>query len=202
MEPSKGERTRQAILDAAEGLILAQGYHATSMRQIATEAGIAVGGIYNHFENKAAIFAALLERHQPYSHIAARLSELPDDATVEATVEQAARIVTRALLQDPVFIPLVMIDIQEFHGDTLAHLVNEVAPAFLAFMQRLVATGRIRQDIPPAILVRTFASLVVFYALSEIVLAQQDLALFNWPSRQEMDWVGGMVDIFLHGVLR
>ena len=40
----KGEITRQTIEDAAIELFMEQGYHATSMRQIAKRAGISLGG--------------------------------------------------------------------------------------------------------------------------------------------------------------
>ena len=45
----KGEHTRGSIINAAHSLFANQGYAATSMRQIAEEAGLALGGIYNHF---------------------------------------------------------------------------------------------------------------------------------------------------------
>ena len=62
---SKGERTRQDILSAAHTLFLEQGYHGTSMRQIAYRAGIALGGIYNHFAGKEGIFTAVFEANHP-----------------------------------------------------------------------------------------------------------------------------------------
>ena len=49
---TKGETTRIAIEDAAVKLFMEHGYHATSMRQIAEHAGLALGGIYNHFSSK------------------------------------------------------------------------------------------------------------------------------------------------------
>ena len=52
--PSRGERTRAEIIQAAHDLFIQQGYHGTSMRQIAGQAGIALGGLYNHFESKEA----------------------------------------------------------------------------------------------------------------------------------------------------
>jgi TetR/AcrR family transcriptional repressor of nem operon len=56
----KGEVTRLAIEDAAISLFLEHGYHATSMRQIADQAGLALGGIYNHFKSKEALAAEIL----------------------------------------------------------------------------------------------------------------------------------------------
>ncbi len=198
---TRGERTRQAILDAAEQLFLEQGYHATSMRQIASQAGIAVGGVYNHFAGKEAIFVALLEQHQPYTDILTGLAGLPD-ADLATLIESAARLVTQGLMDDPVFIRLVLIDIQEFQGHTLLELANRVGPALLAFVGQVVASGQIRPEILPPVLMRTFASIVVFYALSQSVLLTRGATVFGWPPADEIDWIGGMIDVFLNGVLR
>jgi AcrR family transcriptional regulator len=46
-----------------------QGYHATSMRQIADRAGLALGGIYNHFKSKDEIFEAIIVDKHPYKKI-------------------------------------------------------------------------------------------------------------------------------------
>ena len=54
--PSKSDRTNAAILEAAGTLFTSQGYAATSMRQVAESAGLALGSIYNHFPSKEAIF--------------------------------------------------------------------------------------------------------------------------------------------------
>ncbi|MGC8856852.1 MAG: TetR/AcrR family transcriptional regulator, partial [Anaerolineae bacterium] len=65
----KGEITRQTIEDAALTLFLEQGYHATSMRQIAERAGLALGGIYNHFSSKEEIFEAIIVDRHPYKRV-------------------------------------------------------------------------------------------------------------------------------------
>lgn len=195
---SRGEQTRQAILDAAETLILDQGYHGTSMRQIAEAAGIAVGGIYNHFAGKEAIFAALVERHQPYSNIVARVSALPG-RDADELVQTAARTIVDQAMIDPVFVRLALIDLQEFEGETLTRFANQMVEGMLAFTQRLVATGQLREDLPPPALVRAFGGLVIFYALGEI-LNSDDLRIPLFA--QDMDWIGWMADIYLHGVLK
>lgn len=56
------ERTRETILDAAETTFLAQGVSRTTLANIAKAAGVTRGAIYWHFEDKAALFDALLER--------------------------------------------------------------------------------------------------------------------------------------------
>ena len=161
---TKGALTRNAILDAAERLILSQGYHGTSMRQIANEAGIAVGGIYNHFIGKEAIFAALLERHQPYSDIVNGLAAVSGENVTEL-VEGAARVVIDELMEDPVFIRLSFIDLQEFDGDTLFRVATQMIQGMLTFVDRLVEAGWVRQDIPLPVLVRSLAGLIGFFQI-------------------------------------
>lgn len=62
MKGSKGEQTGERILDAAEALFAQRGYEGTSLREIARHAGIQQPGLYNYFENKQALYAAVLDR--------------------------------------------------------------------------------------------------------------------------------------------
>ncbi|MDM1336638.1 TetR/AcrR family transcriptional regulator [Acinetobacter pseudolwoffii] len=52
---------RQRILSAAKALFLAHGYHASSMNQIAREAGVSKLTVYNHFQDKATLFSCAIE---------------------------------------------------------------------------------------------------------------------------------------------
>ena len=65
----RGEQTRQAIIQAAHDLFLQQGYHGTSMRQIARNAEIALGGLYNHFASKEEVFEAVFLEYHPYHEV-------------------------------------------------------------------------------------------------------------------------------------
>lgn len=55
------ELFRQAILDAAETVFAARGFHQARIQDIAEQARIAVGTVYNHFAQKEDVFAALLD---------------------------------------------------------------------------------------------------------------------------------------------
>lgn len=59
---SKGERTAERILDAAEALFAEQGYTGTTLRAVADRVGVRIPSLYNHFESKEALYAAVLER--------------------------------------------------------------------------------------------------------------------------------------------
>lgn len=53
---------RKQIVDAAIVVISQQGFQRTTIKQIAQQANIADGTIYNYFKNKKAIFFAIMER--------------------------------------------------------------------------------------------------------------------------------------------
>jgi AcrR family transcriptional regulator len=53
------EETGLAILAAAEGVFSEEGLHGARMEAIAARAGVAVGTVYNHFEDREALVEAL-----------------------------------------------------------------------------------------------------------------------------------------------
>ena len=54
--------TRDQILDAAERVFQRRGVSRTSLQEIAQDAGLTRGAIYWHFQNKADVFDAMLQR--------------------------------------------------------------------------------------------------------------------------------------------
>src|SRR5262245_25401245 len=73
----KAEDTRMRILNAALALFRRKGFEQTTMREIATEAGVSLGNTYYYFESKETLVMAFYER----AHM-----ELP--SRVGATVAQ------------------------------------------------------------------------------------------------------------------
>jgi len=53
-------QTRQDLLDSAEQMFYAKGYHATSIAAIAAEAGRTIGAVYSNFESKEALCLEVL----------------------------------------------------------------------------------------------------------------------------------------------
>lgn len=53
---------REAILDAFEALLIAEGERAATLDAVAARAGVSKGGLLYHFPNKEAMIAVLLER--------------------------------------------------------------------------------------------------------------------------------------------
>ena len=73
-----GQRTRQAILDAALDLFADKGFFGTSLRDVATKVGVRESALYNYFPGKDALFEALLAaHHESKAELLAPLLEEP-----------------------------------------------------------------------------------------------------------------------------
>src|SRR5829696_7943378 len=58
----KRERTYEELISAAERLFIEQGFHATSVDEIALEAGYTKGAVYSNFDSKEDLFFAVYKR--------------------------------------------------------------------------------------------------------------------------------------------
>jgi AcrR family transcriptional regulator len=90
----KKSRTRQKIVQAALPLFQQQGFDATSMEQIAEQADIAKGTLYNYFPVKEAILSEHVQRtfQEKHADRIQRLRQLPDTrARLSLILEELVR---------------------------------------------------------------------------------------------------------------
>lgn len=193
--PTQAVNTSEEILRAAHDLFVRQGYHGTSMRQIASRAGIALGGIYNHFPSKEAIFREVFLQAHPYREVLPALSEAADQGFEGLVQAAAARMVT-ALEHQPDFINLVLIEIVEFNSRHLGEIFLSVYPQVLEGMQQLQADGDLR-PIPLPILMRFFIGLFFSYYMTDKMLVG-----INMPPAFTENAMQHFMDVFLHGILK
>lgn len=90
---SKGERTRERILQAALELFREQGYEAATMRTIAQAAGVSVGNTYYYFASKDHLVQAFYDRMH-----SERVDACRDALAVERNLLERLRLVMRARL--------------------------------------------------------------------------------------------------------
>lgn len=191
---SKGERTRQAIVDAAYELFLTQGYAATSMRQIADGAGLALGGIYNHFANKEAIFRELILDRHPYRQVLPIMKNTPADDP-ETFIRTAARAMVAELGRRPDFVKLMFIEFVEFNGRNMPPVIEHILPEVVPLIQKFSAQKGLLRDMPPFVFFRAFLGLFFSYYITELMIRGTPAAL---TQKNALDH---FVEIFLHGVL-
>lgn len=193
---TKGERTRIQIEDAAVELFIEQGYHATSMRQIAERADLALGGIYNHFKSKDEIFEAIIVDKHPYKKILPLILEAEGES-MEDFLSHAARIVIKELTSQPYYIKLMLIEIIEFNGAHGAVLIKEIAPKLLPVFERIIKTKKGLRVTHPAILMRSFIGMILSYMLTDMMISNSMLS--KLMPKNPMD---AYVDIYLHGIIK
>src|SRR5262245_35645316 len=59
------EDTRRELLDATIRVLLKRGYEGTRVAEIASEAGVTAGAIYNHFSSKSELLKAAVTERAP-----------------------------------------------------------------------------------------------------------------------------------------
>ena len=191
---SKGERTRQAIEEAAYELFLEQGYSATSMRQIADRAAIALGGIYNHFACKDAIFEAIIHDRHPYKQIIPVIAAAPGD-TAEEFIRSAARALVDELERRPDFLKLMFIEIVEFNTKHMSVFFEEILPQVLPLIQRVQSPAGALRPVPAPLILRAFMGMFFSFYITEMMVGE------IMPPEMREQGLESFVDIFLHGIL-
>ncbi|MCC6456129.1 MAG: helix-turn-helix transcriptional regulator [Caldilineaceae bacterium] len=83
--------TRARIAAAAKQLFQTQGYAATTMEAIASEAGVAVSTVYTIFRNKRSILGAICEAWLEEAQIRPLIEQALADADVPHRLKTAAR---------------------------------------------------------------------------------------------------------------
>lgn len=189
------DHPQHQIISAAHRLFLQSGYHGTSMRQIARETGMALGGIYNHFQNKDEIFRAVLMTYHPYHFILAALQDARGEEIGDLLRDAAYRMVAN-LEGRPDFVNLLFIELVEFRGAHVRELFESFYPSVWQFAVRLFADQDQLRPIPVHVLLRTFIGLFFSYVMTELLLVNV------MPQDMRQYGVDDFVDIFLHGVLR
>ena len=193
---TKGEVTRLAIEDAAIRLFLEQGYHATSMRQIADRAELALGGIYNHFSSKDVIFEAIIVDQHPYKRILPLILEVEGN-TAEEFFGNAFRIVVSELGKQPEFINFMFIELVEFKGKHGKIMLREIGPKVLPVFEKVIKARKDLRVTNPAVLMRSFFGMIISYFVTEMIIA--DSVVSKFMPKNPTD---AYVDIFLKGILK
>ena len=135
-QEERSERSRGQILDAALKLFSHRGYGATSVRDIAEEAGVSKGNVYHHFEDKEAIFRELLNQYFG----AMSSPEFPFNRALASgnfpeNLEQLGRAARETVRDYRAYVALIYVDVVEFDGSHIRKFYAEMAKRFDTFMK-------------------------------------------------------------------
>jgi AcrR family transcriptional regulator len=138
--PSRSELRRDEILDAAERVFAARGYHEAGIADIAAELRIGHGTFYRYFRNKHDIAATVLER------VVARIAAagLEEDPTAAGSVDEYRAQVERLLRRMFDLIDEHPVVMEFFHSQSLVVDADRMADAldtYASFTERFLSNG-------------------------------------------------------------
>jgi AcrR family transcriptional regulator len=137
-QQERSRETKRRLIVAGERLFSQKGFHNTTSKEIATEAGVAIGSFYAYFADKKALFIDVLKSH----------SQQVLDSISKVRLEDIGNTNPRALLTALIEAIIVAHEISpEFHRE-LAVMVHS-DPEVRAVMDRWEeeATARIRNTL-------------------------------------------------------
>src|SRR5918912_476374 len=108
---------RGRIEEAAKQLFIKQGFHATSMRDIAAGTGTSLGNLYNYYRTKEEILESIICAYQKV--IDARLRAMFDEVEKPLepeSMERFGRLVKQMVNENHDFWLLMYIDVLEFEN--------------------------------------------------------------------------------------
>lgn len=193
---SKGQQTRERLLEAALQQFVIHGYHGASMRQIAEAAGLALGGIYNHFSSKEELLKAVILAHHPINTILPALAQ-SEGETLEAVLHSAATQMLHALTSRPELFKIFMIELLEFEGVHMPAFFEAMGANVLGFMQRLQALDARLRPLPPLTMMRIFLGTLLGFYISGALLSR-----LPPPYHQQIGTVDELVTVLVHGLLQ
>lgn len=200
LRQSRAELSRRQVLDAGLRLFSHQGYRATTVRDIAEEAGVSTGNVYHHFPDKEAIFRTLIEefwtitdsKRYPYTRALAS-GRFPDN------LEQLGLAARDSVLEFRPYIALIYVDVIEFDGTHIQKFYSQMGQRYAALLQGgglQEIRSRLRPGVSPILALLMTARIFFNYFSLEI--------LFNVPEpygKNSMQMVKEIADILRNGMV-
>jgi AcrR family transcriptional regulator len=168
-----GQKTRQAILDAALDLFAGRGYFGTSLRDIAAVVGVRESAIYNYFPSKELLFDAIIGTdHEQRMEQFLEFSERPvTDARL--TLERLAMMALDhyCTRRQRLLFGMVMADGMRLAREGRINLLERMSSGLTpvrGLMQKLMREGWLRRADPAHLVLEFMGPLVLWRQMHAI----------------------------------
>ena len=146
----KGDRTRQALLDAAVVRFAREGYRGTSVADVCRDAGLSTTASYPYFANKEALFIAAVDED-----VAGLIDDAVSLVVIDEDPEQWGRVIMRALVAHVDAHPLAGRILRGLEPDFTMRLLHipaleELRKTVTELIRAQQMAGDVRRDIEPA----------------------------------------------------
>ncbi|MFD0972050.1 TetR/AcrR family transcriptional regulator [Plantactinospora endophytica] len=170
---------RQQILDAARRCFLRNGFHATSMQDVISEAGLSVGAVYRYFSSKHELVTSIAQSvldgaDDLFADLATAEPPLP---LVEA-LDRALQFVEAQTGPDGVFPLAVQVWAESLRdpalADFVARLYSGFRARFVVLARRAQQAGELPADADPEAVGAVLFGLVPGFVLQRVLAAGPD----------------------------
>lgn len=162
-DEEKSQR-RDDILAAAKAVFARNGYQATTIADIAKQAGLAYGSVYWYFSSKDELFHSLMEAEENAlrAHVAAALALLPAGPPTEGLFRTAVRTTFEFFEADRATVKLLFRDSYSL-GDRFEKHLFGIYERFVADIEALITDAQDRGELiaaPPRMVAFSLAALI------------------------------------------
>ncbi len=149
-EPTKGDRTRQALLAAAIVRFAREGYRRTSVADVCRDAGLSTTASYPYFANKEAIFVAAVDED-----VAGLIEGAVSFVAIDENPDVWGNVMMQALIEQMPAHPLAGRILRGLEPDFTMRLLQipalqELRKTVTELIRHEQVEGRVRQDIEAA----------------------------------------------------
>lgn len=192
ISPRVQEEVRARLLASAAQHFAKQGFDGTSIDQVALDAGVAKGTIYNYFASKENLFGDVLT--EAARRTVARYSESRHGGSTRSALRALAAADVAVLREEEAFMKVLVGEALSPRGDRYALVLEHLSPFLAAVSEILEAgarTGEVRRD-------RAVPQLaLLFVGILTLLYVQRWRSGGGWPSLEEIPDLA--VGIFLDG---
>lgn len=191
-------RNKRKIEAAALKVFVRQGFHGTSIRDIATSSGVSIGNIYTYYKTKEELYGAIAENYeammQPLRVKAIEaMAELFDH---EELVQLAYRI-RDIVYRNSDYWRLMYIDVTEFGNQHFAHIYRNLAndlKSLLGARLKSPKSGDWRGIDPAVAFTGIYLQLYTYFLVETLFGGKQHLGVSDDDAIQQL------INIFLCGI--
>lgn len=166
--------TRDQILDASEALFARQGFRSTTIKEIASEAGVNSALLYYYFEDKETLYKAMLSRliEGLVSSIADRIQGVtdPEEGIRQFAAAQAETILARPLLPRLILRELLDHDARHAH-EPLSIAVGRGLVPLAHLIEVGQRAGNFRRDVNPHFAAISIVSQLMYFFVARPAVA-------------------------------
>lgn len=196
------EERKAQILAAATKVFARKGFERATIAEIAREAGVAEGSIYNYFKNKGDLLISI-----PRQIVGPRIQglfpggEVPLDGAVapEVLLTRAAENVIGLATENTEAIRVILSALPTLSPALRQKYVQDVVllalRALEGYIQAQVRAGVFRRDLNPAIAARAFPGMLFLTLLLQEMMQPEVAERIEYP-----EFIANIVQLYLYGV--